>query len=98
MSQSDSQVVVTDAVVDAISQQLPDITTEQVGAVLTKWNEVLNGDALGTIRMDPDTGNVAYRVAQDGIHMWKVSAPDGGQWNDMQPTLPWTIVHQPTET
>lgn len=88
-------VTVTDSVVLAISSQLPDVSDEQVSAVLETWNAVLQGDPLGTVRLDTASGQIGHRVSIDGVHMWRISAPDGGQWTDMQPTLPWTVVSTP---
>jgi hypothetical protein len=90
-------IQITDAVVTVISQHLPDITDEQVNAVLSTWNSILNGDPLGTVRLDPNTGHIAYRVSLDGVHMWKVTAPDGGTWQDMQPSLPWPVISNANE-
>ena len=84
-------VEVTEALVEAISQQCPEISDEHVAMVLTALNTVINGEPLGTIRKDPVTGNLAVRVSESGIHQWKITAPDGGMWSDLQPTLAsWT--------
>jgi hypothetical protein len=86
-------IEVTDAVVALISAQCPEVSDEHVAMVLSAWNVVLNGEPLGTIKKDPDTGNLAVRVSEGGIHQWKVTAPDGGMWSDVQPTLPgWTVL------
>lgn len=78
---------VTEAVVETISAQCPEVSDEHVAMVLAAWNTVISGEPLGTIKKDPVTGNFAVRVSEDGVHKWKVTAPDGGQWSDMQPTL-----------
>lgn len=86
----------TPAVVQAITSHLgPDagVTTEQVNLVLNAWNAVKTGDSVGTIVKDPATGAIAHRVDSDGVHMWRVSAPDGTQWADLSPTLPgWEVL------
>ena len=89
-----SPITVTEAIVSTISDQCPDVTDEHVSMVLAAWNNVINGEAVGTIKLDPLTGNLARRVSEDGVHKWKVTAADGGTWSDMQPVLPgWTVIH-----
>lgn len=89
---------VSEQLVEAVSSQLPEITDEQVAMVLTALNTVREGSPLGTIVTDPESGAVAVRVSDNGIHMWKVTAPDGGTWGDMQPTLPgWTVLREVTD-
>lgn len=92
-----NDVEVTDHLVETISSQLPDISTDQVGAVLSAWRDVLTGDPIGTVRRSK-TGAVAHRVTTDGVHLWRVTEPDGGQYNDMAPTLKWPVIHQPKES
>jgi len=77
----------TDAFVELISEQCPEVTDEHVAMVLAAWNTVKAGDPVGTIKKDPVTGNLAVRVSENGVHQWKITAPDGGMWSDMQPTL-----------
>lgn len=90
-----AEVEVTESIVTTISEQCPEVTTEHVSMVLSAWNAVINGDPVGTIKLEPVTGRLAARVSEEGIHKWKITAPDGGQWTDMQPTLPgWTVIHQ----
>src|SRR6516162_29854 len=66
-----------------------DLTEEHVLKVLDLWNKARAGDPVGTVRKDPATGAVAHRVNADGVHIWRISQPDGYQYNDMQPTLGW---------
>lgn len=91
----------TPTVVAAIAGQLGadvSITEEQISLVLGAWNEVQQGAPLGTILRDPETGALAHRVAQDGRHLWRVSAVNGDQWNDLQPTLPgWEVLSTPAQ-
>ena len=86
------------AIVTAVAAQLPEITEEQVSMVLSAWNTVQNGEPVGTIVTDPDTGNVAVRVSESGVHVWRVTAPDGGSWSDTQPTMSgWTVIRAGNE-
>lgn len=95
---SESPVEITEQIVSTISEQCPEVTGEHVAMVLTAWNNVINGEPLGTVKLDPATGNLAVRVSDQGIHKWRVTAPDGGTWWDMQPVLPgWTTIQTPDE-
>lgn len=85
---SDSPVEITEEVVTEISGNCPDVSDEHVAMVLSAWNTVLNGSPLGTILRNPETGDIAMRVSELGVHKWRVTATDGGQWADMRPTLP----------
>lgn len=85
-------IPVTETVVSTVADQIPDMTPEQVQQVIQAWNAVRTGDPVGTVRKCSETGNVAHRVSVDGIHMWRVTTPDGQQWNDMVPTLPWDCI------
>jgi hypothetical protein len=66
-----------------------------VRRVLTAWQEIRNGDPVGTTRRNPDTGAIAHRVNDNGLHLWRISAPDGTQYNDTQPTLDWPKLGAP---
>lgn len=88
---------VNDTVVAAIHSRLPDVSKDDVAAVLNSWNAVNSGDAPGTVLRDATSGNVAVRVVTDGIHMWNVTSPDGDRWNDLSPTLPWSVIHAASE-
>lgn len=63
-------------------------TPEQVNTIIESLNAIREGDPVGTVRRDPATRAVAHRVNAAGIHQWRVSAPDGTGYNDLQPTLP----------
>ncbi|AEJ95131.1 hypothetical protein SEA_SOYO_34 [Mycobacterium phage SoYo] len=91
-------VETTEAVIQAISKQLGEgVTDEQVANVLTALNNVKTGEPVGTIRREPATGKVAHRVEAFGVQQWRVSGPDGEQYNDLQPTLPeWALIFDPT--
>jgi len=69
------------------------LTADQVKRVLTSYIAIYEGDEVGTVRHNPDTGEIAHRVSQDGVHMWRVTHPDGSQYNDMQGTLDWPTVN-----
>lgn len=77
---------VVTAIVDHIGNDL--VTVEQVNLVLSAWNDVQQGDPVGTIMRDPDTGTIAHRVCQDGRNLWKVTAANGDAWGDLSPTMP----------
>jgi hypothetical protein len=36
---------------------------------------------------DAVVATVSEQCPENGIHQWKVTSPDGGQWSDLQPTL-----------
>lgn len=90
--------------IEAISDQLPEVTTEQVAMVLDAWNTVTTGDPVGTVLRSPDGAwpdgqfAMAYRVAVNGILQWQVTNPDGGTYIDRSPTLAgWKVVFRPGE-
>lgn len=69
------------------------ITGKQAAAIIAAYHNVVSGDPVGTIRRDPDTGAIALKTAEaDGLMVWRVSVPDGSQYNDLQPTLPWPVL------
>jgi len=69
------------------------ITANQVAAIIAAYHNVISGDPVGTMRRDPETGAIALKVAApDGLLMWRVSVPDGTQYNDLQPTLTWPLL------
>lgn len=89
-------VVTTDAVVERINGMTDsDINPEQIRAVLAALNTTKDGLPVGTALQDPASGNIAVRISQDGLEMWRVVSLDGGVWNDMEPTLPWKNVAEP---
>lgn len=87
------KVKVTKDVVSALSKHIPDLDDAQINSVLEALNKVREGAAIGTVMRDDTTGFVAHRVDEDGIVLWKVTGPDGTQYNDMQSTLPWTQIY-----
>lgn len=90
---TDNLPVNNQALIEAISSQLPLVTEEQVAMVLDAWNTVVSGDPVGTIVSDPETGSIAVRVSSNGIHQWQVTDPNGGSIIDRNPTLTgWTVI------
>lgn len=85
-----------DDLVAAISRQVPDVRPDQVAAVLQQWQSVLDADQPGMVRRHDD-GRVAHRVEVDGVPLWRVSSPDGGQYNDMAARLDWPAIFNPSE-
>lgn len=83
-------------IVQAIAAHLGDtVTADQVSEVLAALNAVRDGDPAGMVRRDPVTGKVAHRVTANGVAQWRVSAPDGEQYNDLQATLQWPPIFDP---
>lgn len=80
------------ALAEQIATQIPDLNASQVASVMQTWRDVLDGDPVGTVRRSED-GKVAHRVTADGIILWRVTAPDGNQYNDMTPSLAWPAIH-----
>lgn len=81
-----------DVLLQGISETVGDVTKSQVAAVIAAWWALREGDSVGTIRRDPETGAIAVRVSDNGLPLWRVSVPNGEQYNDAQPTLPWPIL------
>lgn len=81
-----------EATIKAVVAQAPTLTEEHVRAVLQALQAVKQGAAVGTVCQDPESGAVAVRVSDNGVHVWNITGTDGAQWRDMQPTLPgWTV-------
>lgn len=86
----------TSEIVQAIAAHLGDtVTADQVSNVLAALDAVREGDPVGVVRRETATGKVAHRVTANGVAQWRVSAPDGEQYNDLQPTLEWPIIFDP---
>lgn len=84
--------------VEAISDQLPGVSTEQVMMVLDAWNTVTTGEPVGTLLRHPETGAIAVRVSANGIHQWQVTNADGGTYIDRTPSLAgWKVLVRPSE-
>ena len=69
------------------------MTIEHVNAVLAAWNSAREGEAVGVVKRNDDTGFIAHRVEDGGVIMWKVSSPSGQTYSDMQANLPWTQIY-----
>jgi len=75
------------------SEEGEPLTGNQAAALIAAYHNVVSGDPVGTMRRDPETGAIALKVAApDGLLMWRVSVPDGTQYNDLQPTLTWPLL------
>lgn len=80
----------------SVKAGLPDVTEEQVRMVLEAVDRVTNGRAVGTLLSDPASGAIALRVEDNGVQLWRVTAPDGSTWSDMQPDLAgWDTIKEP---
>lgn len=76
-----------ESMVASVSAQLPEVTEEHVRMVLETVDRLSEGRPVGTVLIEPGTGNVAVRVSRNGIEQWQVTAADGGTWADLQPDL-----------
>jgi hypothetical protein len=87
-----------DAVVAAIVATVTDVDEGQVRAVLTALEAIRDGAPVGTLVRDVKTGAVALRVSDGGMPVWKVTAPDGAVWTDLQPRLAgWESLGSPAD-
>lgn len=83
-----------DTGIQALKALLGDEVTEaQIDAVLAAQQALAEGDPVGTVRKDDETGKVAHRVNVNGIVQWRVTCPQGDAYSDLQPTLPWPVIH-----
>ena len=92
-------VPMSDALADAVTSQLssamPELTAEQVKAVMAAVNTVQSGDDVSTIRRSTE-GVYAIRISLEGVHKWHLVNPaDGTRWDDNEnsiimtwPTIP----------
>lgn len=85
-----------DATLEQIAQVASEadvpLTKNQAAAVIAAYHNVLDGDPVGTMRKDPETGAVALKVIDNGLMIWRISCKDGTFYNDTQPTLPWPEI------
>lgn len=90
---------ISEALINQIATQ-SGLDQEQVSNVLASLNIVRSGPPIGTVMREPDTGTIAHRIADQGVFLWRCTAPDGGQWNDTQPTLSgiWETLFSPEST
>jgi len=69
------------------------LTGNQAAALIAAYHNVISGDPVGTMRRDPETGAIALKVQDPGgLMLWRISVPDGTQYNDLQPTLTWPLL------
>lgn len=91
---------VIDAITANVAESYPVVTSAIVSAVLDQAAaaaELVGGDAEGTVRRNT-TGDIATRVIQGGIPMWRVSPANGEpQYYDMAPTLDWPAIFVPED-
>lgn len=83
----------TTEVSSVVANHVKGLTPEQVQAVLDAYNAVQEGDPIGTVRRH-ESGSVAVRCEQDGLHVWKVTLLDGGQYNDLS-AINWPVLGKP---
>lgn len=90
-------IEITDELVSVVSAQLDDIDNTQVTRVLTALNFVYEGPAVGTVLQNPDTGEIAHRISENGVITWRVTKPNGEVWGAHPAILPgnWTTLYTP---
>lgn len=87
------QDVLLEQIASIASEEHESLTGKQAAAIIAAYHNVMDGDPVGTMRRDPETGAVALKVAaSDGLLMWRVNVPDGSQYSDLAPTLPWPVL------
>jgi hypothetical protein len=60
----------------------------KVVALFAAYNNIMQGDPVGTMRVNSENGAIAVRVVDNGLHIWRINVPKTGeQYNDLQPTL-----------
>lgn len=102
MAKKDSGAVdINPNTVARISKQIPDeewqamSRDEQIASVLTGANAVRAGDPVGKVCRNPETGEVAHRVEEDGLHRWRISPPDAPIYRNDESTLPgWDVLYE----
>lgn len=92
-------IEITNELVSVVSAQLEDVTDAQVNRVLTAFNAIYEGPPVGTIIQNAETGEVAHRVSESGVIIWRVTKTNGEAWGSHTPTLPgtWTNLYSPPE-
>jgi hypothetical protein len=85
-----------DQIASVASEKDEPITANQVAAVLSARESILDGAPVGTVLRGPE-GEIATRVNDKGLHLWRVVCPDGTLYNDLQPTLPWPKLGEAAE-
>lgn len=76
-----------DATVSQLASEMPQLTAEQVKAVVAALNTVQTGDEVGIVRKSAD-GVFAVRISLDGVHKWHLVNPsDGTRWDDNENSI-----------
>jgi hypothetical protein len=77
------------------SEEGEELTMAQVAAVLSAREAIIDGDPIGTIRQGAQ-GEIAIRVNDQGMHIWRVTCPDGTLYNNLEPTMngDWKVIKQ----
>lgn len=93
-------IEVTDELVSVVSAQLDDVDDTLVTRVLTALNFVYEGPSVGTVLQNTDTGEIAHRIAENGVITWRVTKTNGEVWGAHPATLPgsWTTLYTPPVT
>lgn len=90
-----SEFSVTSELVAQVSGAVGDaVTNEQVNSVLAALILVREGEPIGTKKENPETGESAKRVIENGLPVWWIIPDAGAPYRDMRPTLgaPWVEV------
>jgi hypothetical protein len=88
-----TQPATLDHIAAIASEEDERVTPNMVARIIAAYHALHEGDPLGTIRRDPETGAVAIRIEESGYHMWRISDPDGQQYGNTEPTLPWPLLY-----
>lgn len=97
MADDSPLVTPPEALVTQIASGIEGVSAEQVSAVLAGLAAAQSGDQVGTLMQDTSTGAVAQRIILDGVHMWRVTKPNGEMWYDMSPKLDgWSVLYSPS--
>lgn len=76
-----------DAAVSQLASEMPELTAEQVKAVVAALNTVQSGDEVGVVRKSAD-GVFAVRISIEGVHKWHLVNPvDGTRWDDNENSI-----------
>jgi hypothetical protein len=70
------------------------LQAEDIARIIVAYQTFLQGEPIGTVKMDPESNAVAMRVDDPNQGpCWRVTRPDGSQYTELQPTLAdWTSV------
>jgi hypothetical protein len=80
----------------AIASQIEGVDPEHVQQMFAVWQAVSEGDPVGTVRRDQQTGQVWVRVNCDGIPKWRIVTPEDGNANlfDVSSSVVHTILYR----